>query len=330
MLTLAAVGTVTIMINDGLDAATGGGIEEGKKKKTGKFKDMVNTVKKIVSSIGKGIFAALFVILAIAAAIFKILMPFIWGLFVVGAFFSYILPLMGYIYSMSMYILWIVGLSLGGLVLPFYIAIKLFTIEESYKRGFVEFYETFLNPYVKPLFITIAVIFSWTFAAISLFAVNSIFALLYDGLSTMQAGALTSIIFKLLLYMVYFVTIFVMFLTSIKIIKNMPDMMATKMKLRGTNDDQFIESMSFENYVQAGIMRQVANLPQSALENLNKSAQEKKQDKVLRQHLRMMQEFVGSDGVADDGSQQGASENKKGSRGGANEGGSGAGEGTPE
>ena len=106
--------------------------------------------------------------------------------------------------------------------------------------------------------------------------------------------------------------------------------MATKMKLRGTNDDQFIESMSFENYVQAGIMRQVANLPQSALENLNKSAQEKKQDKVLRQHLRMMQEFVGSDGVADDRSQQGASENKKGSRGGANEGGSGAGEGTPE
>jgi hypothetical protein len=297
MLTLAIIGTVTIAVNDAADVAMGGGaIKPGKKNKPGRFKKMLGTIKKIAGTFAKGMLAVVFIILAIAAAIFSFLMPFVWGLFIVGAFFSYILPLMGYIYSMSMYILWIVGLSLGALVLPFYIAIKMFTIEDSYKRGFVEFYETFLNPYVKPLFITIAVIFSWTFAAISLFAVNSIFALLYDGLSTLEAGVLTTIIFKLLLYMVYFVTIFVMFLTSIKIIKNMPDMMATKMKLKGTNDDQFIESMSFENYVQAGIMRQVANMPQSALETMNKSQEERKQDKILRDNLEMIKEFNESSG----------------------------------
>tara|TARA_R110001583_G_scaffold4718_1_gene26858 strand:+ start:16989 stop:20354 length:3366 start_codon:yes stop_codon:yes gene_type:complete len=325
MLTLAAVGTVTIMVNDSLDEATGGGVEEGgdSNKKKGKFNTMVNTVKKIAGTFGKGLFAVVFIILAIAAAIFKILMPFIWGLFIVGAFFSYILPLMGYIYSMSMYILWIVGLSLGGLVLPFYIALKLFTIEDSYKRGFVEFYETFLNPYVKTLFITIAVIFSWTFAAISLFAVNSVFALLYDGLSTLEAGVLTTIIFKLLLYMVYFVTIFVMFLTSIKIIKNMPDMMATKMKLKGTNDDQFIESMSFENYVQAGIMRQVASLPQSALSGMSEHQERKKQDKVLRENLEMMQEFLDSGGNGSSAGSQGASENSRSNASGASDGGKG-------
>ena len=333
MLTLAAVGTVTIMVNDAIDDVTGGSTEEGDEdKKKNKFSKMIDTVKKIAGTFGKGLFAVVFVILAIAAAIFKILMPFIWGLFIVGAFFSYILPLMGYIYSMSMYILWIVGLSLGGLVLPFYIGLKLFTIEDSYKRGFVEFYETFLNPYVKTLFITIAVIFSWTFAAISLFAVNSIFALLYDGLSTMEAGVLTTIIFKLLLYMVYFVTIFIMFLTSIKIIKNMPDMMATKMKLKGTNDDQFIESMSFENYVQAGIMRQVASLPQSALSNISESQERKKQDKVLRDNLQMMQEFLDSGGGdgGDGGNKQGANENAGSKSKGASEGSKSSGDGASE
>jgi len=332
MLTMAAVGTITIMANDAIEVAMGGEIEEGKKKKKGNFEKMLGTIKKIAGTVGKGLFAVVFVILAIAAAVFKILMPFIWGLFIVGAFFSYILPLMGYIYSMSMYILWIVGLSLGGLVLPFYIAIKMFTIEDSYKRGFVEFYETFLNPYVKPLFITIAVIFSWTFAAISLFAVNSIFALLYDGLSTMEAGVLTTIIFKLLLYMVYFVTIFVMFLTSIKIIKNMPDMMATKMKLKGTNDDQFIESMSFENYVQAGIMRQVAAMPQSTLQSMTKAQEEKKQDKVLRENLTMMKEFVDGDGGSNQGGggNRGASEGDSGGERGAPERGAGRGRGASE
>jgi hypothetical protein len=334
MLTLAAVGTVTIMLNDAVDAATGGEVEDddGKKKKKNKFTKMVDTVKKIAGTFGKGLFAVVFIILAIAAAIFKILMPFIWGLFIVGAFFSYILPLMGYIYSLSMYILWIVGLSLGGLVLPFYIGLKLFTIEDSYKRGFVEFYETFLNPYVKTLFITIAVVFSWTFASISLFAVNSVFALLYDGLSTMESGVLTTIIFKLLLYMVYFVTIFIMFLTSIKIIKNMPDMMATKMKLKGTNDDQFIESMAFENYVQAGIMRQVASLPQTALSNMSESQERKKQDKVLKENLQMMQEFLesGGGGQQSAGANQGASENQGAKSSGAKGGGKGVDDGASE
>lgn len=333
MLTLAIIGTVTIAMNDAADVAMGGEVKPGKKNQPSRFKKMLGMVKKIVGTFAKGLLGVVFVILAVAAAIFSFLMPFIWGLFIVGAFFSYILPLMGYIYSMSMYVLWIIGLSLGGLVLPFYIAIKMFTIEDSYKRGFVEFYETFLNPYVKTLFITIAVIFSWTFTAISLFAVNSIFALLYDGLSTMESGSLTSIIFKLLLYMVYFVTIFVMFLTSIKIIKNMPDMMATKMKLKGTNDDQFIESMSFENYVQAGIMRQVANMPQSALETMNKSQQERNQDKVLRENIDVMKAFNESNGQPDNnggGNRAGADEGRSDSGSGANEGGSDRGRGASE
>lgn len=296
MLTLATVGTITIMVNDAVGITSSGEVgaddEDSKKKKKSKLDSVMSSVKSVVGKVGGGLLVIIFVILAIAAAIFKIIMPFVWSLFVVGAFFSYILPIMGYIYSLSMYILWVVGLSLGALVLPFYIALKFATIEDSYKRGFVEFYETFLNPYIKPLFITIAVIFSWTFASISLFAVNSVFALLYDGLSTLEAGILTTLIFKMLLYMVYFVTIFIMFLTSIKIIKNMPDMMATKMKLRGTNDDQFIESMSFESYVQAGIMRQVASLPQSAADDLRGNIAQKKQDQVLRENLDMMREFI--------------------------------------
>ena len=110
-------------------------------------------------------------------------------------------------------------------------------------------------------------------------------------------------------------------------------MMATKMKLKGTNDDQFIESMSFENYVQAGIMRQVANMPQSALETMNKSQQERNQDKVLRENIDVMKAFNESNGQPDNnggGNRAGADEGRSDSGSGANEGGSDRGRGASE
>jgi hypothetical protein len=225
----------------------------------------------------------------VVAILLELLRPFIWGLFTVGVFFAYVVPMMSFILSMTVYLLWVGSIFVMAVTLPFYCLLKLKDVEYSYKNGFNEFYETFLGPYFKPLFIIISLIFAWTFVWISLFVTNTLFALIFEGITPGSSWSLQGIIMKLLVYVVYFMVLFVMFKATLDMIKSMPDMFASVLKLKGSKDEQYIQSLGFEQFVQTSMMKQIAQAPFLGFKNM---MQANKRDAELQRNMGKMNEFL--------------------------------------
>jgi hypothetical protein len=288
MITLYITHIVVQMINDRVGLFKVNDDAETKKKE-----GAMEWGRKIVS---KGAFL-LTGLISVVAVLLNLLAPLFLVLFAVGIFFAYILPVLGYLYSMSMVFLWVVALGLGAFTMPFYIIVKMLTIERSHKDGFMDFYQTFVNPYVKLLFITLSVVFAYLFMSIALFANNSAFGMLFAGMdslatTTVNGFSLSKLVFKLLLYVAFFVSVFVLMVMSLKMIKSLSDIMARNMKLNGTNDDNFIDSMQFESYVQANIVQQIAKLPEQAVQGMQRAHGKAASDKLIAANISKIDAFL--------------------------------------
>jgi hypothetical protein len=296
MLMLALLDIVVSKLDASLSSSEEGSVEDGSKKKD-KEDSKLEKLKKSVNNLGKKVAEyvsgpILFLILGIikvVAILLELLRPFIWGLFTVGVFFAYVVPMMSFILSMTVYLLWVGSIFVMAVTLPFYCLLKLKDVEYSYKNGFNEFYETFLGPYFKPLFIIISLIFAWTFVWISLFVTNTLFALIFEGITPGSSWSLQGIIMKLLVYVVYFMVLFVMFKATLDMIKSMPDMFASVLKLKGSKDEQYIQSLGFEQFVQTSMMKQIAQAPFLGFKNM---MQANKRDAELQRNMGKMNEFL--------------------------------------
>ncbi|MBE8232600.1 MAG: hypothetical protein HAW67_02605 [Endozoicomonadaceae bacterium] len=257
-----------------------------KKDKANVFKRAGGAISKFVTG---GVLKILKVVLDTAAMALQLMRPFIWGMFTVGVFFAYVVPMMSFLLSISIYILWVAAGFAAKVVLPFYCALKLKDIEFSYKNGFNEFYEEFIGQFFKPIFLTISVIFSWTFVWIGLFVANTVFGLIFEGISPYNGATFTGIIMKLMVYIVYFVVIFVLIKVGLDMIKTLTGNFERLMKFKGGKDEQFLQSLGFEQFVQTSIMRQVAQAPLVAIQ---KFMGNKNQDKAIKDNMNAINALV--------------------------------------
>lgn len=258
-----------------------GGAKQKDKSLWSKLKDTAkeafSNVSKSVVSLAKGAFAAVFVVLGaitfIAEIVLDMLKPFVLSMFVVGAVFAYMLPVTAFLYGLMMTIITVFTYTLIAFALPFYIVQKLASIEDSYRNGFKDFMEQFVGPYLKPLLLVVAITVSFSLISISLFVMNTVFAVLHSGLTPdgsadSATGVLASVMMGVMVYIVYFAALFVMFNAALKFIRSMPDMLVERMGFKRSGDEGIIGSLGFESYVGAQMMRTIGSLPQGALDKI--------------------------------------------------------------
>lgn len=273
MVTTKLVGVVHGLVMSSTEKDAKDEISGEKKKKKGFFASVKQLTKTLVKGLGAIVSGWAIVLLSILGAILMLakiildaLYPMFVVLFVAGAIFAYIIPMMSYVYGFMMMLLSIVGVVVIGIVLPFYVISKMWYIDKEYQNGFRKFYEEMLGPYLTPLFFVVSAIVSWTIIVVIMYGINTTFALLYQGLgsSTSSGWGISSFTLYLMMYVMYFVAVFVLFRFGLGIMKSMPDLLKEKVGLKKSNDDAYIESLGFEQYVNAQVMRTIGEMPAKA------------------------------------------------------------------
>lgn len=246
------------------------GYKKWKDKVASIAKDIGSTVAKVVGGVVGVIIKVIGAISVFATVVMDTIYPLVITLFVAGAMFAYIIPMMSYLFGLMMLFLCLVGFFLGAIVLPLYLITKFLHIEKEYENGFRKFYEDFLGPYLTPMFFTISAALAWNMIVIVLFVLNSTFTLIYQGLGSSASNGvgLASFFFEIFMYVVYLVAVFVLFRFALGIMKDLPDMMKEKLSLKKGNDAAYIDSLSFEQYVNARIMSDIATLPTNLAKGL--------------------------------------------------------------
>lgn len=311
MLNLMIVRAVVKVINrvvagagDGMEKGTadeGSDYDKHKKKSKSFFGD---SFKKGLSFL-KGAISRMLTLITIisipAESLLDVLMPFAAMLMMVGALFAYLIPLTAYLYGFMLFALWMVGIAVVAFVIPFYALSKLFNIEKSYQRGFQDFYEGFAGPYLRPMFYGIAAVLAFSFMYIVVFVANTVFGLVYDGLSTSGGGfSLSGLMFEVLMYVMYLATILIMFRYALGIMKSFPDMMMSKLRLQRSNDEKFIDSLGFETYLNAKIIQEVtSNLNASVDKVSGGDLKERENLKAFKEFNKMIEDAGGADRIAE-------------------------------
>lgn len=255
--------------------------------------------KSVLGKLGSLLSVALTVILEILSAILyvaKIVLDALYPLFVIlfvgGAIFAYIIPMMAYVYGFMMMMLSIVGVVILGIVIPFYVLSKMWYIDKEYKQGFRRFYEEMVGPYLTPLFFVVSAIVSWTVIVVIMYGINTTFALLYQGLSSAGSSGwgISSFVLYIMMYVIYFVAIFVLFRFGLGIMKSMPDLLKEKVGLKKSNDEAYVESLGFEQYVNAQVMKTIGEMPAKAAGRLAQKMGQKMSNKELEAAVKLAEE----------------------------------------
>jgi hypothetical protein len=236
----------------------------GKKIKDG-FKKFVNVVKLGVKATVGLLVQAVVAILQGAHAVLGMLMPLFAVLLAVGAVFAFMIPMMAYIFGFMIMALFWVGIFVVTITIPIYCLIKLFTIEKDYQNGFKLFYQDMAGTYFTPIFFAISAVISWSLIVVIMYAINVSFAVLHQGLSSTPDGfSISTLIMNLFLYFIYFVAIFILFRFGLGIMKSMPDMLKEKLHMQKGDEEGYIQSLGFEQYVQAQVVKGFSKMPQKA------------------------------------------------------------------
>ncbi|MEG3765120.1 hypothetical protein [Alteromonas sp. 14N.309.X.WAT.G.H12] len=263
MLTLMVThGILKVVVNADLDQV----INKSKGKLTGFSKSkgdswwakskryagqLVDTVASVVSGLVKLLLNLIIKIMEMAYLVLDLFMPVIMILAIAGIIFAYLLPMLAYIYGFMMLLMFLVLIAAFCIVIPFYVFVKLLNIESEYKQGFMKLYQDFGSAYVTPVFFGLSAVVSWSLMVVLLYAVNTTFWILSMGLeaSTASSSGLAVMFMKIFLYVVYYVALFVLFKFTLGILKTMPDMLREKINMKRANDEKYIESLGFEQYV---------------------------------------------------------------------------------
>jgi conjugal transfer/type IV secretion protein DotA/TraY len=249
--------------------------EDNVRRRGNKVSDYIKSIGGKLAKIAGGLISVFIKVIGaislVATVVMDTLYPLIVTLFIAGAMFAYIIPMMSYIFGFMMLLLTLVGFFIVAVVLPLYIVIKFLNIEKEYEDGFKNFYQDILGNYLTPMFFTLSAVLAWNLIVVILFILNVTFTLIYQGLGAAGSGGLglSGFFFHIFMYVVYLVAVFILFRFGLTIMKNMPDMLKEKLNLKKGNDEQFIDSLGFEQYVNAQVMQQVAVLPTNLAKGLN-------------------------------------------------------------
>ena len=301
MITAIIAQKITKLAVDAMkDDGKGDVTQDADKKKTW-LDDTKSFIKKATKKLVKVVGFAVVVIIEIIMALIQVanlvlttLLPLFYALLLVGVVFAYIIPMMSYLFGFMVMILFLVGLFVQCVTMPIYLLMKLWTIEKEYQNGFKVLYQDFMGVYSTPIFFCVSGVVSWTMITIIMYAINVSFSILNHGLTSNSSLGLSSLVFMVFLYIVYFVVIFILFRFGLGIMKDMPDQLKEKANMKKSNDDQYIQSLGFEQYIQAQITKSFISMPKemgAAISNYKNNGGFNTM-KELRQHVSDAEDAV--------------------------------------
>lgn len=237
------------------------------------FSSVAKTVGPLVTGVFGKIFSALGSISMIAGAVFDVIRPFVLGLFVVGAVFAYVLPTMGFLFGLMLNLTVYSLIFAASVAWPLYAAYKIMTIEDSYKNGFKEFAIKFGSIYLMLPLIVVSTAVAFLLIPVAFYALNTLFALFWSGLtpddtSTSSSGLLISLVVGILLYLLYFGSLFVLIKSCLGFMKSMTSEILQRIGFDSSDISRHVDSLGFESFVGANIMRTIGSLPKGALDKL--------------------------------------------------------------
>ena len=241
--------------------------------------NIVDSIASVVGGLVNLLLSIVMKIMEIAYTVLDLFMPVITTLAITGLIFAYLLPMLSYIYGFMMLLLFWGGIFLITAAIPFYLFMKILNAEKEYQQGFMKMYQDLSGPYATPLFFGISAVISWSIMVVLLYAVNITFTVMSIGLDASLNGSfgLSVLFLKVFLYIVYFVAIFVLLKFCLGIMKTMPDMLREKTGMKRSNDEKYIESLGFEQYVAGQVGYQMtqtlAQMPASLANAISKGYQ---------------------------------------------------------
>ena len=268
MITAIIAQKITSLAVKAMDSEGKGDITQDPSKKKDwldKTKTFIKkSVKNLVKVVGFVVVVLIEIVMALiqlANVILTMLLPLFYALLLVGVVFAYIIPMMAYLFGFMVLMLFLVGLFVQAATMPIYLIMKLWSIEKEYQNGFKTFYQDFMGVHSTPIFFSISAVISWTMIIVIMYAINVSFSILNHGLTSNSSLGLSSLVFVIFLYIVYFLVIFVLFRFGLGIMKDMPDQMKEKVNMKKSNDDQYIQSLGFEQYIQAQVTKTIVSMP---------------------------------------------------------------------
>lgn len=311
MITLMVTTELVMYANNlELSESDGSASVDGDKKKKGFFSKASEKIKKVFEGlknlIGGVVMALIKIVLGmiqVAAVILSFLKPLFVTLLVMGIVFAYIIPMMSFLFGFMMMCLFIVNVFVIAVVMPLYLFSKWMTVEKDYMNGFKLFIQDMLGTYLTPAFFAISATLSWSMIVVILYAINISFSLIYHGLGATSESSsfniFSTLIFNLLIYVIYFLSVFVLFRFGLGLMKSMPDQMKEKLNLKKGDDDNYINSLGFEQYVKGSIMKQLAEMPSELVGAIAKHSQNGgyKNMKSLRDEVKRAEEVADRLGI---------------------------------
>jgi len=264
-----------------IDTAMGDTDSGVKNKNKGFFKEVLSSLKTVLSMPFKGILVALQAI----SSVLTIMRPIIYTFLFAGIFLGFILPTVPYIAFAIVFLGWLISIFMMMVISPIYVLLAAFSGNTKEQLTFAKLWELTGGILLKPALVTISLIFGWTLSSISLFYVNATIFSLFSA--TRPDSMLLGVVYTALTYIVYISLVFIVIQHSFKVINKLSDDILSLLNVRGSGDSQFIDNLGVEKFLQAKIMSDtVSNIhgqgantlkgKQSALDRDKKRAREEK------------------------------------------------------
>lgn len=246
--------------------------------------------QKILGSVANfGIMKIFFAIVEVLDVILGLLMVTVLPpLFIVGIFFSFVIPMMPFLAFLMGFIGWIM------LILELLIAVNVWILlmatpdqngsSRADPRAVFSFAGQLL---LKPALMVIALIFGWYLSSISVYFLNMT---IFGALSPTETNSIFGFLDLVMFYVIYLIMIFVAIKHSFKIIEALPDKIFSLLNIQRTGDVKS-ESLGMERLVQLAAGERVFSMLQTANQKIDRGKENAKFElKKLKEHDRKMNE----------------------------------------
>ena len=219
----------------------------------------------------------------VIASVIKILHPALFTLIFVGIFCGYLIPTLPYVTFAIVFLGWLINIFVVLFASPVWILL-LANLQENgqTKISFNQIWQKTGSILLKPALLTIAMIFAWTLASVSVFFINTTIYPIFETIGD-SGFFITNIISIATIYVLYVATIVIAIRHSFGLIAKFGDEFLAMIGVSGTGDMGTVGNMGLERLL---VANQMADVVQSGLKSTSSTAKGffNKSEK-LREHM---------------------------------------------
>ncbi len=270
--TIVILKTITGLIVLAATGDDGTGEMQSKNKKGGVMKLLTKSLGGLIMNtpIGRVILVIASILDPLLGMLMKTVVP---PLFVVGIFFSFVIPMMPFLAFLMGFIGWLM------LILELLIAVNVWVLmmatpdqngtSRADPRAIINFAGQLV---LKPGLMVVALIFGWYLSAISVYFLNMT---IFGALSPTKTGSILGLLDLFMFYIVYLIMIFVAIKHSFKIIEILPDKIFSLINIARSGDVKS-DSLGMERLVQLAAGEKVLSLASQPAELIDQKKDEAK------------------------------------------------------